>query len=175
VIDWSSLLCYAVLPQFILRSIFSRMMIGESLKLNRKWNFLIVADGKLGRNYSRRMSIWASLIILNRSSSWERLIFLLDKQIVQVYSSNQGYRASILERDGRRPIDIFVTQSTFMAEISNWRNQLGSCLLFNSTLTHLTPTPPRYFLFWCDDDNSTFPPIVRDFRRKVTRPWTERV
>jgi hypothetical protein len=98
-------------------------MIGESLKLNRKWNFLIVADGKLGRNYSRRMSIWASLIILNRSSSWERLIFLLDKQIVQVYSSNQGYRASILERDGRWPIDIFVTQSTaFLAEISNCIN-----------------------------------------------------
>jgi hypothetical protein len=174
VINWSSLLCYAVLPQFILRSIFSRMMIGESLKLNRKWNFLIVADGKLGRNYSRRMSIWASLIILNRSSSWERLIFLLDKQIVQVYS-NQGYLASILERAGRRETQHFRDPINSISGGNFQLHQLGTCLLFNSTLTHLTPTPPRYFLFWCDDDNSTFPPIVRDFRRKVTRPWTERV
>lgn len=60
-------------------------MIGESLKLNRKWNFLIVADGKLGRHFIHDERLF-ELIILNRSSSsWERLIFLLDKQIAKVY------------------------------------------------------------------------------------------
>lgn len=67
--------------------------------------------------YSRRTSIWANYSQPQQQQLRETHLPAWQANCKSLYS-NQGYRASILERAGRRPIDRVVRDTTF-----SWPNQ----------------------------------------------------